>query len=147
MANCTIAHALDILGNRSAMLILREAFLGTRRFEDFVDRVGAGEPAIAARLKVLVQAQLLERVPYREPGQRTRHEYHLTQKGRELQPVITALRVWGDTWTTDEAGPPVVAVHRDCGTPVRAVLRCEHDHEVKDGEIAILAGPGLIRIP
>lgn len=145
MANCSIARALDILGNRSAMLILRESFLGTRRFEDFVDRVGAGEPAIAARLKALVSAELLKRVPYRQPGQRTRHEYQLTQKGRDLLPVITALRVWGDTWAADDAGPPVVAVHRDCGAPVRAAVLCGHDHEVHDGEIVITAGPGLIR--
>ena len=146
MQNCTIAHALDIVGNRSAMLILREAFLGTRRFEEFVERVGVGEPAIASRLRALVQAGLLERVPYREPGKRTRHEYQLTQKGSELLPALTALRLWGDKWASDEAGPPVFAVHRDCGAPVRLALECERGHAVGNDETDIVAGPGLSRI-
>lgn len=127
------------------MLIMREALLGTRRFDDFVHRVGIGEPAMAARLKDMVAAGLLERIPYREPGQRTRHEYRLTQKGRELLPVITALRDWGDTWASDDAGPPVLAVHRDCGHPVRATLRCTEGHDVDAGDIGIVAGPGLTR--
>ncbi|RZU73550.1 HxlR family transcriptional regulator [Micromonospora kangleipakensis] len=145
MANCSIARAMDIVGSRSAMLIMREALLGTRRFDDFVHRVGLGEPAMAARLKELVAAGLLERVPYREPGQRTRHEYQLTRKGRELLPVITALRNWGDTWAADDAGPPVLSTHRECGHRVRPVLRCELGHDVNEGDVDIVAGPGLIR--
>ncbi|MBM0224838.1 helix-turn-helix domain-containing protein [Micromonospora sp. ATA51] len=145
MANCSIARAMDIVGSRSAMLTMREALLGTRRFDDFVHRVGLGEPAMAARLKELVVAGLLERVPYREPGQRTRREYQLTRKGRELLPVITALRTWGDTWAADDAGPAVLATHRECGHRVRAALRCELGHDVDEGDVDIVAGPGLIR--
>ena len=145
MENCSIAAALDLVGNRSAMLVLREAFLGTRRFEDFVSRVGVGDPAMASRLKALVQVGIMERAPYREPGQRTRHEYGLTQKGRELLPVLTALRLWGDKWAAGEAGPPVFAVHRECGAPVRVELRCERGHAVESGETEIVPGPGLIR--
>ncbi|MEV4495590.1 transcriptional regulator [Micromonospora arborensis] len=144
-ANCSVARAMDIVGSRSTVLIMREALLGTRRFDDFVRRVGVGEPAMAARLKEMVAANLLERIPYREPGQRTRHEYQLTRKGRELLPVITALRNWGDTWAADDAGPPVIASHHDCGQPVHAVLRCAAGHEITDGEIDISAGPGRIR--
>ncbi|MDG4778880.1 helix-turn-helix domain-containing protein [Micromonospora sp. WMMD961] len=144
-ANCSVARAMDIVGSRSTVLIMREALLGTRRFDDFVRRVGVGEPAMAARLKEMVAANLLERIPYREPGQRTRHEYQLTRKGRELLPVITALRTWGDTWTADEAGPSVTATHHDCGEPVRAVLRCAAGHHVESGDIDINAGPGAIR--
>lgn len=145
MENCSVARAMDVVGSRSTILILREALLGTRRFDDFVRRVGVGEPAMAARLKEMVAAGLLERIPYREPGQRTRHEYQLTRKGRDLLPVITALRNWGDTWSADEAGPGIRATHHDCGEPVRAVLRCAAGHDVADGEIDITAGPGLIR--
>ena len=145
MANCSVARAMDIVGSRSTMLTMREALLGTRRFDDFVRRVGVGEPAMAARLKELVGAGLLERIPYREPGQRTRHEYQLTPKGRELLPVITALRNWGDTWAGDDTGPAIVATHHDCGQPVRAVLRCEAGHDVANGDLDITAGPGLIR--
>ena len=144
-ANCSIARAMDVVGSRSAMLVMREAMLGTRRFDDFVRHVGIGEPAMAARLKELVAAGLFERFPYREQGQRTRYEYRLTRKGQELLPVITALRQWGDHWAADEAGPSVVATHRGCGHPVRAVLRCEQGHDIADGEIDIVAGPGLIR--
>ncbi|WP_422733757.1 winged helix-turn-helix transcriptional regulator [Micromonospora sp. WMMD558] len=144
-ANCSIARAMDVVGSRSAMLIMRDALLGTRRFDDFVRRVGIGEPAMAARLKDLVAAGLLERIPYREPGQRTRHEYQLTRKGRELLPVLTALRSWGDTWAADDAGPPVLATHRGCGHPVRVALRCAQGHDVTGGDIELVAGPGLIR--
>src|SRR3954453_20135856 len=98
MANCSIARALEIVGTRTALLIMREAFFGTRRFDDFARRVGIGEPATSARLKELTTAGLLERVPYREPGQRTRFAYQLTEKGRDLLPVLVALRQWGDTW-------------------------------------------------
>ncbi|MET8263019.1 helix-turn-helix domain-containing protein [Micromonospora arida] len=143
--NCSVARAMDIVGSRSTVLILREALLGTRRFDDFVRRVGVGEPAMAARLKEMVAAELLERIPYREPGQRTRHEYQLTRKGRELLPVITALRNWGDTWAATDIGPSVVATHHDCGEPIRAVLRCAAGHEIADGDIDIIAGPGLVR--
>ncbi|MFG1867323.1 winged helix-turn-helix transcriptional regulator [Micromonospora arborensis] len=144
-ANCSVARAMDIVGSRSTVLVMREALLGTRRFDDFVRRVGVGEPAMAARLKEMVAAELLERIPYREPGQRTRHEYQLTRKGRELLPVITALRNWGDTWAADDAGPSIIATHHDCGEPVQAVLRCAAGHEIEDGEIDINAGPGRIR--
>ncbi|GHF59890.1 winged helix-turn-helix transcriptional regulator [Streptomyces thermodiastaticus] len=146
MANCSIARTLEIVGTRTAMLILREAFLGTRRFDDFARRIGIGEPATAARLKELTAAGLLERVPYREPGQRTRYAYQLTEKGRDFLPVLTALRQWGDTWVAGEQGRPVVARHKQCGGEVRAVLRCEEGHDVPFGESYIDAGPGLLRL-
>jgi len=145
MTNCSIARTLDIVGTKSAMLIMREAFFGTRRFDDFARRVGIGEPATAARLKELTGAGLLERVPYQEPGQRTRYEYRLTPKGRDLLPVIVALRQWGDTWTVEDTGPSVVARHRNCGAPVHAVLECDLGHAVRPHDMEIEPGPGLIR--
>lgn len=145
MDNCSIARALDVLGARSALLILREAFFGTTRFDDFAQRVGIGEPAAAARLKELTAAGLLERVPYQEPGQRKRLGYSLTAKGRDLYPVLTALREWGDTWAVDEQGPPLVLRHRDCGATVHTELRCEEGHRVLAGESLVEAGPGLLR--
>ncbi|MDJ0345867.1 helix-turn-helix domain-containing protein [Streptomyces sp. H10-C2] len=146
MTNCSVARALEIVGTRSAMLILREAFLGTRRFHDFARRVGIGEPVAAARLKELTAQGLLERVPYQEPGQRTRDEYRLTRKGGELLPVITALRQWGDDWAADSTGPSVRATHRECGSPVHARLRCDAGHDVDQRDIEITAGPGLIAV-
>ncbi|MBO3100466.1 winged helix-turn-helix transcriptional regulator [Cellulomonas fengjieae] len=143
-ANCSIARALEVVGTRAAVLILREAFFGTRRFDDFARRVGISEPVAAARLKELTAAGVLERVPYQEPGQRTRFEYQLTEKGRALQPVITALRQWGDAWGADPAGPPVVAVHRDCGAAVGVRVRCDAGHDVAAGQIEYQPGSGLV---
>ncbi|MQY16537.1 putative HTH-type transcriptional regulator [Streptomyces sp. RB5] len=145
MANCSVARTLEIVGNRTALLIMREAFFGTRRFDDFARRVGVGEPAAAARLKELTAAGLLERVPYREPGQRTRYAYQLTEKGRDFLPVIMALRQWGDAWAAGEQGPPVVVRHRDCDAPVHVELRCTAGHDVPAGRSYVDAGPGLIR--
>src|ERR1700761_882705 len=111
---CTIAKSLDVISTRSAFLILREAFYGTSRFDDFARRVGISEPVTAARLRELVEDGLLEREDYREPGQRTRQRYRLTEKGAELFPVLAALMQWGDRWL-DERGGPVELIPRDCG--------------------------------
>jgi DNA-binding HxlR family transcriptional regulator len=126
---CTIAKALDVIPTRSAFLILREAFYGTTRFHDFAERVGISEPVTAARLRELVDDGLLEREDYREPGQRTRQRYRLTEKGAELFPALVALMQWGDRWLDDRGGP-VELRHRDCGEPVAAELRCAAGHSV-----------------
>ncbi|MFF4227519.1 winged helix-turn-helix transcriptional regulator [Streptomyces sp. NPDC001820] len=144
--NCSIAAAFEVVGTRSAILFMREAFFGTRRFEDFVRRVGIGEPATARRLKELTEAGLLERVPYKEPGQRTRHEYGLTAKGVDFEPVILALLQWGDAWQADDAGPPLRATHQDCGAAVHVRVRCEAGHDVSPRDVHIEEGPGLITV-
>jgi DNA-binding HxlR family transcriptional regulator len=131
---CTIARALDVITTRSAFLILREAFYGTTRFDDFAQRVGISEPVTAARLRELVDQGLLEREDYREPGQRTRQHYRLTEKGAGLFPALAALMQWGDRWL-DERGGPVELRHRDCGEPVAVELRCAAGHAVAPGEL------------
>lgn len=131
---CTIAKALEVLSTRSALLILREAFYGTTRFDDFVERVGTSEPATAARLRELVDEDLLEREDYREPGQRTRQQYRLTGKGADLFPVLAALMQWGNRWL-DERGGPVELLHRDCGETVGVELRCGQGHRVEGDEL------------
>lgn len=141
-ANCSIARALDVVGNRTALLLLREASFGTRRFDEFARRAGVSEPVAAARLKQLVADGLLERRPYRQPGQRTRDEYLLTPKGRDLLPVLAALRQWGDEYAVDE--PSVRVAHHDCGAPVHVALRCAAGHDVPPGEVDVLPGPGLL---
>ncbi|WP_200207058.1 winged helix-turn-helix transcriptional regulator [Micromonospora coerulea] len=143
-SNCSIARAVEVVGNRSTLLLLREASFGTRRFDDFARRVGISEPVAAARLKQLVADGLLERRPYREPGQRTRDEYQLTRKGQELLPALTALRQWGDAWAADDAGPSVRVEHQDCGAAVHARLRCDAGHDVPPAEIDVRPGPGLL---
>ncbi len=131
---CTIAKALEVLSTRSALLILREAFYGTTRFDDFAERVGISEPATATRLRELVDEGLLEREAYREPGQRTRQQYRLTDKGADLLPVLVSLMQWGDKWLDDRGGP-IELIHRDCGEAVSVELRCAQGHEVGSGEI------------
>jgi DNA-binding HxlR family transcriptional regulator len=133
---CTIAKSLDVVSTRSALLIMREAFYGTTRFDDFAERVGISEPVAAARLRELVEEGLLEREDYREPGQRTRQQYRLTPKGADLFPVLVALMKWGDRWLDDRGGP-IELLHRDCGEPVEVSLHCAAGHEVQSGEIDI----------
>lgn len=126
---CSIAKALDVLSARSSFLILREAFYGATRFEEFAKRASISEPVAAARLRELVAEGLMEREDYREPGQRTRQRYRLTQKGAELLPALVALMRWGDRWLTDDGGP-VDLLHRGCGSRVEAELRCQAGHHV-----------------
>ncbi len=133
---CTIAKSLEILSTRSALLILREAFYGTTRFDDFAERVGISEPVTAARLRELVDEGLLEREDYREPGKRTRQQYRLTEKGADLFPMLIALMQWGDRWL-DERGGPVELIHRDCGETVGVEVRCAAGHQVDTSEIDI----------
>ncbi|SDF41571.1 transcriptional regulator, HxlR family [Lentzea fradiae] len=118
---CSLAKALDVVGTKSAMLLLREAFYGVTRFDTFVRRVGITEAVAAKRLRELVESGLLEKRPYREPGARTRYEYVLTEKGRALLPVIVALMQWGDTYL-QPGGARLHVVSAETGEPVRVVV-------------------------
>jgi DNA-binding HxlR family transcriptional regulator len=138
---CSMARALGVVSSRSALLILREAFYGTTRFDHFAQRTDISEPVTAARLAELVEEGLLAREPYREPGQRTRLAYRLTDKGAELFPVLVALMEWGDRWLAPD-GAPVVLTHRDCGEPVHIELRCAAGHGASLDELDLEAGPG-----
>jgi DNA-binding HxlR family transcriptional regulator len=138
---CTIDAALSVVSTRSAMLILREAFYGTRRFDDFVERVGVTEAVAAARLRELTNAGVLRREPYQEPGQRTRHEYRLTEMGRDLFPALLALAQWGDKYLTGEAGPPLEWRHTDCGAAVTTEVRCAAGHEVAINQLSASLPP------
>jgi DNA-binding HxlR family transcriptional regulator len=135
---CPIASSLDVVSTRSAFLILREAFYGTTRFDDFAERAGISEPVAAARLHELVDAGLLEREDYRDPGQRTRQGYKLTEKGADLFPALAALMQWGSRWL-DERGGPIELRHTDCGEPVEVELRCAAGHRVEPGELDLVS--------
>ena len=135
-AACPIARAMEVVGTRSAFLLLREAFYGTTRFDDFAERVGISQPVAAARLRELVADGLLAREPYREPGQRTRMQYRLTEKGAGLFPALAALMQWGDRWL----GPAGVELrHRDCGAVAHSELRCAAGHELQVEDIELTA--------
>lgn len=131
-----------MVGTRSALLMLREAFYGTRRFDDFARRVGISDAAASARLRERVRDGLLERRPYRESGQRTRQEYQLTQKGRDLVVALVALMDWGDRNLAPFAGPAVRLSHQDCGAAVHATAVCTAGHEVTARDTRADPGPG-----
>jgi DNA-binding HxlR family transcriptional regulator len=136
---CSIGKALDLLRTPSLFLIMREAFYGTSRFEEFAERVGLSEPATAARLRDLVADGLLERQDYRVPGQRTRQLYRLTDKGADLFPVLVALMQWGDRWENDGGG--VELRHQSCGAKVGLELRCRAGHQLRSGDLELAAVP------
>lgn len=137
--SCSIAKALEVVGTRSAMLIMREAYYGAHRFEEFVRRVEITEAVTAARLRELTAAGLLSRVPYQNPGQRTRHEYHLTRMGVDLLPALLALMQWGDRYLAEQPGGPMQVTHVGCGEPVSVDVRCAAGHEVDLGGIGVRA--------
>lgn len=136
---CSIDRALQVVGTRSAMLILREAAYGATKFDEFARRVGITEAATAARLRQLTDLGVLRREPYREPGQRTRYEYHLTDMGLDLMPALLALMQWGDRHLSDPSGPPLDLRHAECGAGVEVDVVCTAGHEVPLSELTIRA--------
>lgn len=136
---CSVARALSVVGDRWTMLIVREAFLRTRKFDDFLHRVGASRNIVSDRLHKLVEEGVLERRRYEDKP--PRYEYRLTAKGRDLYPVLVSLLAWGDRWMVDENGPPLRLVHTDCGCPMSPKLVCEScDQPVDAKRVAVLAG-------
>ena len=119
---CSIARTLDVVGEKWALLAVREVFLGNRRFDEMVRRTGAPRDTLAARLRTLTGAGILERRQYCEHP--ARYEYRLTEAGLDLYPVIVALMRWGDEHLAGEDGPPLVLEHR-CGHRLTAQLVCE----------------------
>jgi len=115
---CSIARALELVGERWTLLVIRDAFLGRRRFEEFHSSLGIARNVLTDRLNRLVEEGIFERVRYSERPER--FEYRLTQKGRDLNVALAALRQWGDEYLTDR--PPVLLRTRDGGTPVVAAL-------------------------
>lgn len=119
---CSVARTLSVIGDRWTLLVLRDAFLRTRRFEDFQRSLGLTRHVLAGRLRKLVEAGILERVRYQEKP--ARYEYKLTEKGRDIYPVIVALLRWGDRWMSDEKGPPLTLKHKACGHDMHPTLVC-----------------------
>ncbi|HEY7045871.1 MAG TPA: helix-turn-helix domain-containing protein [Jatrophihabitantaceae bacterium] len=129
---CSVARTLEVVGERWSLLVLREVFLGVRRFDAMRAATGAPRAVLAERLRALVAAGVLTRREYRDEGARTRHEYRLTDAGRELQPALTALMQWGDKHRPLPDGPPLRVSHTGCGAPVRARLVCDDGHLLPD---------------
>ncbi len=143
--NCTVGRTMAILGERWTFVVLREVFNGVRRFDDIRRHCGIPRQVLSNRLALLVEQGILRREPYREPGERARDEYRLTAKGFDLYPVLVAIADWGDRYAADPEGPPVELVHRDCGSPVHAVMECASGHRIeRPRDLAPRPGPGAL---
>lgn len=119
---CSIARTLSVLGDRWTMLILRNAFMGMRRFDDFQENLGVTRHVLSERLKRLVEHEIFVKTPYMD--RQERFEYRLSEKGLELYPVLMTMASWADKWMDEGKGAPVVYEHRQCGQQFTPILVC-----------------------
>lgn len=139
---CSVARSLSVVGERWTMLIIRDAFLGTRRFDQFQGNLGITRHRLSERLGKLVEAGVLVKVPYNDRP--LRHEYRLTRKGLGLYPVLLTLSHWGDEWMDQGEGPPMEYVHQSCGKKTQPVLTCSECNEpLRPEEVTPQLGPVL----
>ena len=142
---CSVARTLGVVGDRWTLMILRDSFLGTRRFGDFQRHLGAARNLVADRLSKLVENGILERRQYQDRP--ARFEYLLTRKGRDLQAVMLALVAWGDRWMDDGNGPPLENVHTGCGRPMHLQGVCSECGEaITLDNVRPRLGPGLAHL-
>jgi DNA-binding HxlR family transcriptional regulator len=147
LENCGIKRALDVLGEKWTLLILREAIYGIHRFDDFVRALKCGRGILSARLGILAQANILEKRGYIEPGRRKRAEYHLTAKGRDLYPAMLALSQWSDRWNLPERGPAARVIDKKTKRSVSVVMTSRADvRTLSVDDILVRPGPGAIRL-
>lgn len=140
--NCSVARTLELVGDRWTMLIVHEAFLGVRRFEQFNERLGVARNILTVRLQALVRHGILDRVLYQERP--ARFEYRLTNRGQDLHGVICLLRDWGDKWLPGKDGPSVVMHHTACGQEFKPVVVCSSCQHAADAETTrAMARPGF----
>jgi len=138
---CSLARTVDIIGEWWTPMILRDAFYGRTRFEDFQRSLGIARNVLAVRLDRLVTAGIMERRRYVEHP--PRDEYVLTDKGRDLFPVIAALLAWGDRWTAGDEGPPLLLIHETCGKPASLEGTCDQCGQPMTGDtVRPVPGPG-----
>ena len=138
---CSIARTLEVIGDRWTMLVIRDAFLGVRRFDDFQRSLGIARNVLADRLARLCDDGVLQRRSYHQRPER--YEYELTEQGLDLWPVLVSLLVWGDRYRAD-AGPPRLILHRDCGGKITARATCsECGAPLNPGDVTTRPGPGM----
>jgi DNA-binding HxlR family transcriptional regulator len=144
--NCPVAGAMQILGEKWTLLIIRDAFNGIKRFDDFCAQTRAPRALVINRLKYLVDEGVLCQEPYQEPGSRSRLHYVLTRKGRDLQYVLIALREWGDVHINESGKQPVELIEKNSGVAVRlALVRTDDDTLMETTNIRMQPGPGFRR--
>jgi DNA-binding HxlR family transcriptional regulator len=140
---CSIAKALEVVGERWTLLIVRDVMNGRRRFDQLQKGLGIARNVLAARLERLVEEDILERRPYQESP--ARYEYFLTEKGLDLWPSLVALLAWGDRHSAEPGGPPMLIVHKECGGAVNDRGACEACGKTLHARDArALPGPGLV---
>jgi DNA-binding HxlR family transcriptional regulator len=138
---CSVARSVDLLGDWWTPLVLRECYYGVRRFDAFQRSLGIGRNILTQRLNRLVDEGLLERRPYHDRP--VRHEYVLTDKGRDFFPVIAAIARWGDRWLAGDDGPPVVLHHTQCDHDMHAEVVCSQCGEpIELRDVTADLGPG-----
>ena len=142
----SVGRALSLVGERWTIMILREAFFGVRRYGQFARNLNIPRPTLSLRLRKLVDAGVLDRVPYATDPDR--HEYRLTQAGRDLFPAVIALMRWGDTHLAGPEGPPVVLYHETCGNQTHPHLTCDVcGEEINTRNVSPERGPGFLGEP
>lgn len=140
--HCSIAQCLEVVGEHWSLLIVRDVFLGVTRFDEMQQRLGISRNILNQRLTRLVEQGVLVKVPYSQHPPRC--DYTLTAKGRDLWPVITAMRQWGDRHAAPD-GPPLQLIHRDCGEIADAHMTCSACGEPIDaGNVTATPGPGEV---
>lgn len=127
---CSVARTLSVVGDRWTLLVLRDCFLGLRRFDHLQSELGCSPHLLSTRLAKLVEHGVLEKHRYQQRP--ARDEYRLTEKGLDLYPVIASLLRWGDRWMSEDDGPPVALVHRGCGQHTEPTLSCSECGEALD---------------
>jgi DNA-binding HxlR family transcriptional regulator len=138
--HCSVAQCLEVIGEWWTMLILRDVFLGVTRFDQLQERLGISRNVLNQRLTHLVEHGVLERVAYSDRP--ARYDYRLTDKGRDLWPVLTTMRQWGDTYAAPD-GPPLRTRHTECGRITEAELVCSKCGEpMTAADVRAIAGPG-----
>ena len=140
--HCSVAQCLEVVGEWWSMLVVRDAFLGVSRFDQFQERLGISRNVLNQRLAGLVGAGILQKIPYSHHP--PRHDYRLTSKGRDLWPVLTAIRQWGDRYAAPD-GPPLKLVHRECGHVCGAVMTCSAcGKPIGPEDVQAVPGPGAL---
>ncbi len=139
---CSIARALSVVGDSWTMMIVRDVFLGIRRFDAMHRDLGITPHRLSNRLGKLVRDGILARVEYEKRPRR--FEYRLTEKGIDLFPLIVVLNTWGDRWMAGRAGVPIELVHRTCGRAIKPALTCPAcDEKIVPREMSLRPGPAL----
>ncbi len=141
---CTVARTVEMVGETWSLMILREMFLGSRRFDDLQRRTGCSPHLLSQRLKRLEAEQIVERRSYSERP--PRHEYRLTERGRDLWPVVIALKNWGDRWLDKTGAPPIELTHKACGQITRPSMHCSACGEPVDARsVTVRLSPKMAR--